>query len=146
MSKRFTQGFVLVALVVVFAILLSACGGSDNTSAANSGSSNSGSTSTGSSNSGSDAMGTTVNIKESKGSDGKDVYKFDQTTLSVKKGDKVTFKNMSDELQDIDGGDASKAGIDVKVPVNQEASATFNTAGTFTISSEKGATMTVTVQ
>jgi plastocyanin len=86
----------------------------------------------------------TVTVKEKHGTSG-DVYMFDPASITVKKGDTVAFKNLSDELQDIDVGDASKAGIDVKVPVNETALATFNVPGTFTLKSEKGATITVTV-
>ena len=86
----------------------------------------------------------TVTVKESQGASG-DVYRFDPTSITVHGGDSITIVNQSDELQDIDQGDAAKAGIDVKVPVNQSATATFNTAGTFTLKNEKGATLTVTV-
>ena len=87
----------------------------------------------------------TVAIKESHGAS-RDVYSFDPASITVHKGDTITIENHSDELQDIDQGDAQKAGVDVAIPINQSATMTFNTSGTFTISSEKGATITVTVQ
>ena len=134
MITRVTRLLGILMLLTAFGVMLAACGGDSASAPA------------GGSTAGSSGSGTTVMIKETKGADGKDQYMFDQTTLTVKAGDTVTFQNQSDELQDIDGGDAAKAGIDVKVPVNDKASATFKTPGTFKISSEKGATMTVTVQ
>jgi plastocyanin len=86
----------------------------------------------------------TVHIKETKGTSG-DVYTCDPTSISVSKGATVDFVNDSDENQDFDQGDAQKAGVDFVVAVNGTKSATFNNAGTFTIKSEKGATITVTV-
>jgi plastocyanin len=90
----------------------------------------------------------TVNIKENPGASGpaSDTYYCDPATITVNKGDTVTFTNKSDELQDFDQGDYKKAGVDFKIPVNQSVSVTFNTTGTFTISSEKKATITVTVK
>ncbi len=137
MITRMIRSLGILMLIAAFCAMLAACGGSDSGSA---------SSSSGGSSASSSSSGTTVMIKETKGSDGKDQYMFDQTTLTVKAGDTVSFQNQSDELQDIDGGDAAKAGIDVAVPVNQTGKVTFNKAGTFKISSEKGATMTVTVQ
>jgi plastocyanin len=87
----------------------------------------------------------TVMVKE-KHSDAGDTYMFDPATITLHKGDAITITNQSDELQDIDQGDATRAGVDAKVPVNQSTTATFNTVGTFTLKSEKGATITVTVQ
>jgi plastocyanin len=143
MITRVTRLLGILMLLAAFGVMLAACGGDSGSASSTtaSGGSSSSSQSTGSS-----TAGTTVMIKETKDAAGKDKYDFDQTTLTVKAGDTVTFQNQSDELQDIDGGDSAKAGIDVKVPVNQSASATFKTPGTFKISSEKGATMTVTVQ
>lgn len=86
-----------------------------------------------------------VNIKESKGSSG-DVYTCDPTSITVKKGDSVTFTNQSDEKQDFDQGDAKKAGVDFVLDLNGSKAVQFNTAGTFMLKSEKGATITVTVQ
>lgn len=88
----------------------------------------------------------TVTVKEKKGADGKDVYNFDPGTITVNKGDSVTIQNQSDELQDVDGGDAANAGIDATVPVNASVMVTFSKTGTFTLKSEKGATITVTVK
>jgi plastocyanin len=87
----------------------------------------------------------TVNIRENQGASG-DVYMFDPASITIKKGDTITVQNRSDEMQDIDQGDAQKAGVDVAIPVNQSAMMTFNVAGSFTIRSEKGATITITVQ
>ena len=110
---------LLSLLVLVFA--LAACGGDAN------------------------ASSVTVNIKESKAGSG-DVYTCDPTSITVKSGDTVTFTNQSDEIQDFDQGDAQKAGVDFKMDLNQSVQVTFKTAGTFTIKSEKGAIITVTVQ
>ncbi len=124
-------------MLIVFA--LAACGGdtmASTTTASNSTSSNSNST----------APAATVNIKETKGAAGKDVYSCDPQTISIKTGDTVSFTNQSDEIQDFDQGDAQKAGVDFKMNLNQSTTATFKTAGTFTIKSEKGASITVTVQ
>lgn len=90
----------------------------------------------------------TVTVKETKGAgpgDTGDVYFCDQTTLTVKKGDTVTFTNVSDQTQDFDQGDTKAAGVDFVMAINQSVSVTFNTAGTFTIKSEKGASITITV-
>jgi plastocyanin len=86
----------------------------------------------------------TVNVVETKEASG-DVYTCDPTSITISKGDTVNFTNKTDEIQDFDGGDAKKAGVDFKMPINGSTTATFNTAGTFTIKSEKGATITVTV-
>ena len=144
MITRVTRLLGILMLITAFAVMLAACGG-DSGSASTASSSSSGGSSSGS-NTSSSTPGTTVMIKETKGAGGKDQYAFDQTTLTVKSGDTVSFQNQTDELQDIDGGDAAKAGIDVAVPINQTGKVTFKKAGTFKISSEKGATMTVTVQ
>ncbi len=118
----------------LFTLLLSGCGSGQSMSASpvNSNASN--------------ASVMTVSIRESKDAAGQDVYMFDPASITVKKGDTITIQNRSDEMQDIDQGDAQKAGVDVAIPVNQSATMTFNVAGTFTIQSEKGATLTVTVQ
>ena len=58
-----------------------------------------------------------VNIKETKGSKG-DVYTCDPTSITIKKGDSVSFTNMSDEKQDFDQGDAQKAGVDFVLDLN----------------------------
>jgi plastocyanin len=88
----------------------------------------------------------TISIRESKDAYGQDAYAFDPTSITLKKGDTITIQNRSDEMQDIDQGDAQKAGVDVAIPVNQSATMTFNVVGTFTIRSEKGASLTITVQ
>jgi len=87
----------------------------------------------------------TVTIKEKKGTDGKDAYSFDPTSITVKKGDTITIQNLSDEIQDIDMGDAQKAGVNVVVPVGASGTATFNNSGNFMLQSEKGATITAIV-
>jgi plastocyanin len=117
----------------LFTFLLSGCG-SDQAMSADPNTSNA-----------SNASVMTVSIRETQGASG-DVYMFDPASITVKKGDTITIQNRSDEMQDIDQGDAQKAGVDVAIPVNQSATMTFNIAGTFTIQSEKGATLTVTVQ
>jgi hypothetical protein len=61
------------------------------------------------------------------------------------KGDTITIHNQSGELQDVDQGDAQKAGVDVKIPVNESATPTFHDVGTFKLQSEKGAAITGTV-
>lgn len=116
-------------------LLMSGCG-SDQTA----------SSSTGVSNNSSNSSVMTVAIRESKDASGQDVYAFDPASITLKKGDTITIQNRSDEMQDIDQGDAQKAGVDVAIPVNQSATMTFHVAGTFTIQSEKGATLTVIVQ
>ena len=117
----------------LFTFLLSGCGSDQSMSAApvTSNASN--------------ASTTTISIRETQGASG-DVYMFDPARITVKKGQTITIQNRSDEMQDIDQGDAQKAGVDVAIPVNQSATMTFNVAGTFTIQSEKGATLTVIVQ
>jgi plastocyanin len=139
MNKPFTlplgrrvAWFAFVGLtILVFA--LSACGG---------GSSGSGA-------SGTPTPVANVFIKETKGSgpgDTGDVYTCSPTTLTVHKGDTVLFTNQSDQTQDFDQGDTQKAGVDFVMAINQSITATFNTVGTFTIKSEKGASLTITVQ
>jgi plastocyanin len=90
----------------------------------------------------------TVNIKETKGAgpgDTGDVYTFDPATISIHKGDTVTFTNLSDQTQDTDQGDTKAAGVDFVMAINQSVSVTFNITGTFTLKTEKGASITVTV-
>jgi plastocyanin len=135
MITRVTRFLGILMLLAAFGVMLAACGG-------DSGSASSTTASSGSSG----GSGTTVMIKETKGADGKDQYMFDQTTLTVKSGDTVTFQNQSDEDQAINAGDAAKAGVDLTVPVNKSGTATFKNAGTFKIDTNKGATITVTVQ
>jgi plastocyanin len=108
---------LLVSLVVVI-FALSACGGG--------------------------GPAATVHVKETKAASG-DVYNCDPTSISINKGDTVKFINDSDETQDFDMGDASKAGVDFKIAVNGDKDVTFSNAGTFTITSEKGASIKVTV-
>ncbi|GHO46203.1 cupredoxin domain-containing protein [Ktedonospora formicarum] len=124
--------FIAGCCLTLLILILSACGG-DN-----------GSTTSTTSNTSNNST-TAITIKESRGPSG-DVYTFDPTTLTVKKGDKVTIENQTDEVQEITGGDASKAGVNVKIPINEKATTTFNTAGTFTIKTNKEATITVQVQ
>ncbi len=120
MVKQFVRRpviwMVLVGLLVLV-LALSACGG---------------------------ASPTTVNIKETQSSSG-DVYTCDPASITINKGDTVNFVNNSDENQDFDQGDAQKAGVDFVVAINGSKSVTFNNTGTFTIKSEKGATITVKV-
>ena len=87
----------------------------------------------------------TVHIKETHAASG-DVYTCDPTSITINKGDTVNFINDSDENQDFDMGDYQKAGVDFVVAVNGSKTATFNNAGTFTILSEKKASITVTVK
>ena len=91
------------------------------------------------------APAASVTVKESKGSSG-DVYTCDPTSITIHKGDTVSFTNQTDEIQNFDQGDAQKAGVAPQIALNQSVTVTFNVAGTFTIKSEKGATITVTVQ
>jgi plastocyanin len=133
-----SASLLVVACLMLIVFALAACGG--DTMASTTASNNT------SSNSNSPAPAATVNIKETKGAAGKDVYSCDPQTISIKVGDTVSFTNQSDEIQDFDQGDAQKAGVDFKMNLNQSTTATFKTAGTFTIKSEKGATITVTVQ
>jgi len=145
---RPVHSWILLGCLAMLMLVLAACGG-DSGSAASSSSSNTNASSSNSSSSSSNATASvmTVKIKEQKGATSdKDVYSFDPTTITVKKGDTITIENDSDELQDIDAGDAQKAGVDKAIPINQSGTMTFNNPGTFTIKSEKGATITVTVQ
>ena len=137
-SVRRPVSWIVVACLAILVFALAACSGDGGSTTGSS----SASTNNVSGNASSSAPVTTVNIK--KGSSG-DVYMCDPTTLSVKKGDTVAFTNMSDEKQDFDQGDAEKAGVDFVMDLNQSTKATFKNAGTFTIKSEKGAVITVTV-
>jgi plastocyanin len=118
-SFRRSVTWMLLASLLILVFALSACGGGGSSQ--------------------------TVNVKETKGASG-DVYSCDPTSITVNKGDSVTFTNQSDENQDFDQGDATKAGVDFKIGLNQSVPVTFNNTGTFTIKSEKGASITVTVQ
>lgn len=136
MPGKQSAGLMMIGFVGVILCLLAFAGcGTDNAASL--------------SNAGNDANGhtsvMTIAIKENHDASGKDVYSFDPASITVNKGDTITIENHSDELQDIDQGDAQKAGVDVAIPINQSATMTFNTSGVFTISSEKGATITVTV-
>ena len=117
-SFRRSVTWMLLASLLILVFALSACGGGGSSQ--------------------------TVNVKETKGASG-DVYSCDPTSITVNKGDSVTFTNQSDENQDFDQGDAQKAGVDFKIGLNQSVPVTFNHTGTFTIKSEKGASITVTV-
>jgi len=120
MVKPFVQrsiAWVLLIGLLMVTLALSACGGSSSTA---------------------------VTIKETHGGSG-DVYTCDPTSITINKGDTVNFTNNSDENQDFDQGDASKADVDFVVAINGSKSVTFNKSGTFTIKSEKGASITVTV-
>ena len=121
-SVRRPVTWMLLVGLLVLAFTLSACGGSG-------------------------SPPQTVTIKETPGASGpaSDVYFCDPASITVNKGDTVTFTNKSDELQDFDQGDYKKAGVDFKIPVNQSVQVTFNTSGTFTILSEKKASIKVTV-
>lgn len=130
-SVRLSTSLIFASLLTVI-FGLAACG-ADNTST---------SSTTGSK----AAPAATVQVKESQTKGQPDVYRCDPTTLTVKKGDSVTFTNMTDEIQDFDQGDAQQAGVDFKLALGQSATVTFNTPGTFNITSEKGATIAVTVQ
>lgn len=133
-SVRLSTSLIFASLLTVI-FGLAACG-ADNTSTS----------STTSSMSSKAAPAATVQVKESQTKGQPDVYRCDPTTLTVKKGDSVTFTNMTDEIQDFDQGDAQQAGVDFKLALGQSATVTFNTPGTFNITSEKGATIAVTVQ
>lgn len=163
MEKSFVRpahSWLLISCLVMLMFVVAACGGSgssDSASSYNSGSNaGSGNTSAGSSNSGSSSNTSssssgkssvmTVMVREKKDPGKSDMYFFDPTSIKIKKGDTITIQNESDELQDIDQGDAQKAGVDAAIPINQSATMTFNNTGTFTLKSEKGATITVTVQ
>jgi plastocyanin len=135
MQAKKSAGWMMFLMMcaLLFTLLLSGCG-SDSGMSSSSGTSNA-----------SNSPVMTVAIHETQGMSG-DVYMFDPASINVHKGDSITIQNRSDELQDIDQGDAQKAGVDVAIPVNQSATMTFNVAGTFTIQSEKGAALTVNVQ
>ncbi len=140
-SVRRPVGWITFVSLLILVFTLTACGGSST--------STSSTTSGTSSNTASSSKATpaaTIAVRESKTQGQLDVYRCDPKTLTVKKGNAVTFTNMTDEIQDFDQGDVQQAGIDLRLPLNQSATVTFNTSGTFTITSEKGATITVTVQ
>lgn len=136
MAKFFlrpARSWFLIGAFMTLMLVLSACGGG-------------GGTGTSGGSGGSGSGGATVHVKETHTAGQPDVYMCDPTSITVKKGDTVTIINDSDETQDFDQGDTVKAGVDKAIPVNQQAGLQFNTAGTFTIKSEKGASLTVTVQ
>lgn len=137
-NKSFRHPAILSTYLCLILLvgILTACGGD---------SGNNGTGGNGANTSSTPSSVATVKIKETKGANG-DVYMCDPDTLTVHKGDTVTFTNTSDETQDFDQGDAEKAGVDFVMAINQSTTATFNVVGTFTIKSEKGATITVTVQ
>jgi plastocyanin len=132
---------VVFASLLIIAFGLAACG-ADNTSTSSTTSSTSNTPSR--SNNASSAAKVAINERRTQGQP--DVYMCDPNALTLKKDDSVTFTNMTDEIQDFDQGDVQQAGIDLRLPLNQSATVTFHTLGTFTITSEKGATITVTVQ
>ncbi len=135
-SVRRPAVLMVFLCMCLLSLALTACGGDSAAS----------STSSTTASSGSSSGAMAVNIKESKGADGKDAYACDPTSITVKKGDSVSFTNKTDEIQDFDKGDAQKAGMDLKLNLNQAGNVTFNNTGTFTIKSEKGAEINVTVQ
>ncbi|HEU5368501.1 MAG TPA: hypothetical protein VFU69_08560 [Ktedonobacterales bacterium] len=143
LSVRRPSSWLAFGCLVFLALALAACG--SNAASSPSASSPSGSASNASSANNAKTSTMTIAIKESHGASG-DVYTFDPLSITVQQGDTITIQNLTDELQDIDQGDAVKAGVDVVIPINQSGTMTFNVAGTFTIKSEKGATLTVTVQ
>jgi plastocyanin len=129
---------MLLSCLGLLVLALAACGsGNGSTSGSSSASNNANSR---------NASVMTIAIKEGKGADGQDTYYFDPASITLHQGDTITIQNLSDELQDVDQGDAEAAGIDVVIPLNQSGTVTFNKVGTFTIKSEKGAALTVTVQ
>src|SRR5258708_5215093 len=101
--KRLSTLWGVLSLVAVFAFALAACGGGDSGATA---------TTAASSNAAaiaSDAStGTSINIREKKDGSGNDTYSFDPATISVNKGETLTIVNLSDEVQDVNEGDASK--------------------------------------
>lgn len=136
MTKFFVRpvhSWFLIGAFMTLMLVLSACGGGGGTGTSGGGN-------------GSGSGGQTVHVKETKAAGQDDQYMCDPTSITVKKGDTVTIVNDSDENQDFDEGDAQKAGVDVVVAVGASKGMTFPNAGTFTIKSEKGATLTVTVQ
>lgn len=137
-SARRPISWMLLSCLSLLLLALAACGSGDAGSSGSSSASNSANSR--------NASVMTIAIKEGKGANGQDVYYFDPASITLQKGDTITIQNLSDELQDVDQGDAAQAGVDVVVPLNQSGTVTFNKVGTFTIKSEKGATLTVTVQ
>ncbi len=129
-SVRRPVSWIVFACLTILVVALAACGG-DNGSMSSSASSNSSTIA--------------VIVKEAHNVTG-DVYTCDPASITVNKGDKVSFTNQTDEIQDFDLGDAQKAGVDFKMDLNQPTTTTFNPSGTFIIKSEKGATITVTVR
>ncbi len=135
---------MLFVCLAMLGLTLTACGGGS--SSASTQTSTQSSTSAQGSTS-SSAPAATVNIRETKGAnDAGDQYRCDPTTLTVKKGDSVTFTNLTDETQDFSQSDEQKAGVDILLKLNQSSTVTFNTTGTFMLQSSKNAQITVTVQ
>ncbi len=124
--------WIVVCCLVVLSFALTACGDTTTTSSTSNATKEK-------------APLTTVTIKEKKGADSKDAYAFDPTSITVKKGDTITIQNLTDEIQNINQGDAQKAGVNVVVPVGGSGTATFSNSGTFALQSGKGATITVIV-
>ncbi len=144
--RRYLTPCMLLTGLLILIFALSACGSdSSSTPATNSGGAATSSGATTSS-SASSAPAQTVNVKESKASGQPDVYKCDPLSITIKKGDNIQFTNLTDEIQDFDQGDGQKAGVDLRLDLNQSSAVAFNTTGTFTLTSEKGATITVIVQ
>ena len=147
MTKQFYQSsrrpifWMIFLCLLVMLLALAACGGDSTGTSGTMNSSNSAS----SASTPTTASVATVMVNETRGSSG-DVYTCDPTTLTVKQGDSVTFTNQTDEVQDFDQGDTQKAGVDFVLALNQSATVTFKKSGTFMLTSEKKATITVTVQ
>lgn len=85
-----------------------------------------------------------VNIRETQAASG-DTYTCDPTSITVTKGDTLKFINNSDENQVFDKDDTQNAGGSFTVNKNSSTDVTFNNSGIFKITSEKGATIMVTV-
>jgi plastocyanin len=146
-NRRGRSNFWTVLLgltLIVLAFAFTACGDSGNASTGNT---TTGSTATQTDDmKGGDMAASKVNVKESKADGKDDVYTCDPLTVTIKKGESIDFTNQTDEVQDFDMGDAMKAGVDFKLALNETKTVKFDTAGTFALTSEKGATITVTVQ
>ena len=145
--RNFVVPCMLLASLLILIFATSACGSdSSPTSTTNSAATNSTAPTSSSAGNTSNTAVQTVNVKESRTAGQPDVYRCDQTSITIKKGDSIQFTNQTDEVQDFDLGDTQKAGVDLRLELNQSSAVAFNTPGTFILTSEKGATIKVTVQ
>jgi plastocyanin len=88
----------------------------------------------------------TVTIKASKDASGKAIYTLDHSTITVKKGEAITFVNQSDEAQSFTREGASKTETAITVPSKQSSAHTFTQPGTMVLKNKAGNSLTITVK